>query len=63
LIGNLAFVNKSALQGLVRFREFVMIGLFENSLKLLLGVLFVWIGWSVLLKIESVMASEECSVL
>lgn len=47
LIGNLAFVNKSALQGLVRFREFVMIGLFENSLKLLLGVLFVWIGWSV----------------
>lgn len=47
LIGNLAFVNKSALQGLVRFKQFVITGLFENSLKLLLGVLFVWIGWSV----------------
>lgn len=47
LIGNLSFVNKSALQGLVRFKEFVITTLVENGLKLLLGVLFVWLGWSV----------------
>lgn len=47
LITNLAFVNKSVLQGLVRFKAFVWTGLFENSLKLVLGVVFVWMGWSV----------------
>lgn len=47
LISNLAFVNKSVLQGLVRFKAFVFTVLFENTLKLGLGVLFVSIGWSV----------------
>ncbi len=39
--------NRSVLQGLLRFKEMVISILVENSLKLFLGSLFVYIGFSV----------------
>jgi len=43
----LVVVNKAVLQGLLRFNETVAIILTENGLKLILGVVFVYLGFSV----------------
>lgn len=43
----LMIVNKAVLQGMLRFNETVAIVLTENGLKLILGVLFVILGFSV----------------
>ena len=43
----LMIVNKAVLQGLLRFNETVAVILTENGLKLLLGVAFVILGFSV----------------
>lgn len=43
----LMVVNKAVLQGLLRFNETVAIILAENGLKLILGVAFVYLGFSV----------------
>lgn len=42
-----AFLNRSALQGLLRFRQMVVSILVENSVKLILGVILVYLGFSV----------------
>lgn len=42
-----ALFNRSVLQGLLRFKQMVISVLAETSLKLILGVLFVYLGFSV----------------
>lgn len=43
-----AFLNKSVLQGILKFKESVFALLAETSLKLILGVMLVYAGFSVL---------------
>lgn len=42
-----AFFNRSVLQGLLRFKQLVSSILAENTIKLLLGVFLVYLGWAV----------------
>lgn len=42
-----SLLNRSVLQGLLRFKQMVISILAENSLKLLLGVILVYLGFSV----------------
>lgn len=47
LFGLPAFLYRAVLQGLLRFRQMVMSLLLENSTKLILGVILVFLGFSV----------------
>lgn len=47
VFGLLSAVNKAALQGLLNFNKTVITVLLENSTKLLLGILLVYLGFSV----------------
>lgn len=47
ILGYPSFFNRSILQGLLKFREVVIGVLLENSTKLILGVLLVYVGFSV----------------
>lgn len=47
-ISLLATFNKAVLQGLLRFKQIVLVMLAENLLKLILGIILVLLGFSVL---------------
>ena len=47
LVSTLAFINKSFLLGLLKFEKFIGTALSEAFLKLILGLLFVYLGLSV----------------
>lgn len=58
-----AFINRSILQGVLRFSSVVISQLLENAAKLLFGIGLVWLGWSVMGAMVGFILAVGCGYL